>query len=836
MINKFSDSVRRNQKQWMVVITILAVFSFVFDDLVRNSGTLSIGNMIFVAVFCAAGMSIIGYKRGKTAEYGIGGLVVGAIVGYIGINASGPPVVVRTTLGNLTRSNLNQLRSRRMKVENFLMTAVKKIGKESSAPRFGGLDDGSMISFSLLQKEARRMGVSITDEAVNAFLSKATQEKLTNKEYYASLSDAGMSEGELFDIVRSELEVQLVAELLFAPADSHQMMAQFTRGAHSGRIAGQTPEQLWQDYRRLHVHQALSVIAVPATDFVKLVPDPTDSEVRNFFDRYKNNYGDRQGTPGFLTPPKVQLAYLVASNLEAFEKQVSEITDAEVTDYYSKNKNNYRAIELADPTSSLPELKQTPETGVADSADPTKPESTEIEKDTDIPGESPPTNSAPNIETPAGEAETAAENLEAEKKTLPTAESTPSEQSPSQTAEESAATETTPPNKNAGQEGDQSNRSKVAESSPVSDQSSAPAIKYQELDDDLKEQIRETILRDKALIKMGMASDKSLEFMMELSLKHMTLESPNRGTFAETFAESLQTYAADNHLEYKETKTMTQMEFVTSLDEQIGSATDPVVGTRASRPQTSVAEEIFEQDSSGRGYRLQVYTPRRADTLRGSRFVYWKILEVPAQIPNPKDEAVEKSVISAWKLDQARPLAEKRAKEFVEAIKTTEADIPAAISGKTINGTVDSLPAVVSVTPRFTWLRVAESLPQFGLQQPVESTIEGIGQPGYAFMKTIFDDLGNGETGVVFSQSPQTYYAVRVQDRDAAGSEAEGITTLGELQSKFVMEKFTGFLPTPYDFIGSEFQQIIDDNWRESFKKRYAIQFESDSNSDPVDE
>ena len=172
-----------------------------------------------------------------------------------------------------------------------------------------------------------------------------------------------------------------------------------------------------------------------------------------------------------------------------------------------------------------------------------------------------------------------------------------------------------------------------------------------------------------------------------------------------------------------------------------------------------------------------------------------------------------------------------------DLMKDGKADIAAALSGQTINGTTDSPAATIRETPKFSWLRLPQSLPQFGLQRPVESTIEGIGQPGFSFMKMVFDELGDGETGVTVNSSRTSYFAVRVHDRDgASGAEGDGIVTLEALQTQFSREQFTGFLPTPYEFIGAEIQQIVDNRWREGFRKRYGIEFEKTAADGPDEE
>jgi len=363
------------------------------------------------------------------------------------------------------------------------------------------------------------------------------------------------------------------------------------------------------------------------------------------------------------------------------------------------------------------------------------------------------------------------------------------------------------------------------------DAQDAPIATYRELDADLKEQIRETILRERAFEKMGAVAEKAYEFMMERSLEYSSADPNARTDMAAAFADRLKEYAEKNGLEYKETKPMNQTEFLTDLNEQIGNAVHSLSGGGSTK---SVTEEVFEMQDSGRGYRLAVYTPQRADMFRGSRYSYWKIKEIPPSVADFKDEAVQKKVLESYRFEQARPLAEKRAKDVVELMKKGESNLVAALEGQTINGTPESPALTIKESPRFSWLRLPESLPQFSPQRPVETMIPGIGQPGFPFFKTVFEELGNNETGMAYVAANSTFYVVRVHDRDGSGVEGEGVVDQDALYKQFLKERFSGFLPTPYDFFGSEIQQMIDGRWREAFQTQQGIQFEM--NNTPMTE
>ncbi len=888
MTMQFLASVRRNQKQWMVVVTILSIFAFLFDDVVRGANNLTANSTaLFFAVLCAGGMSVLGYPRRHTVLFGVIGFVVGGGVALVGATYAGPKPLARTVFETLTRQKLVEMQNRRMKVNRFLAAAVEKVNKQASAPNFGDTSETSMVAFSVLKREARRLGVVVSDDAVNRFLKEATQDKLSQNDYETALRDVGIGESELFDIIREELEAQLVGRLLSPPANVQQLMAQFSQGRLSGRVAQLTPEQLWENFRKLHVREQLTSVAVPVSEFVKLVPEPSETELREYFDKRKSFVGDDRGNPGFLELPKVQLAYLTASNLEAYEKGLPGATDQEVVDYYLAHKEEYRVFEVPDfEDMKLPDLKggaesvdpaapadaASPANGVKDSPvkdapakdaapDQSKPD-TEKPAEGDKPKESKeePKGEAPKPESakdeapkedaskdqsscgddePAKKDEPATKDAAAEKKDAPAEDAAkPAKDEPAKPAsggaDKPAAKEDAELPKPAA--ADKGEAEPPAPALPTDESLKlappklgapnrgpmAPA-KYRELDDELKLQIREKLLLEKAFEKMGDARDEAFAFMTERSLNYLSASKDDREKLAANFADECKTYAKDHGFEYHETKPMTRMELATSMDEQIGSA----VESSTRRNARTVADLVFDTDSSGRRPRIGLYSPQRAESPK-AKYAYWKIAEIPSQIPDLKNESTRQLVVASWKFEKARELAMKRAGELAELAKKAPADMAAALSGQTINGTSESPAVVVRETPKFTWMRVSQSVPTMGLAFPMESSIDGIDdQPGSDFFKLIFEQLGDGDIGLGLNQAKTAFFVVKVHDRDGAEKPADGVLSLQDLQQQFLKERFNSFIPTPYDFLGTGVQQMLDSNWRQNFNKHFGIKFES---------
>lgn len=91
----------------------------------------------------------------------------------------------------------------------------------------------------------------------------------------------------------------------------------------------------------------------------------------------------------------------------------------------------------------------------------------------------------------------------------------------------------------------------------------------------------------------------------------------------------------------------------------IGRARD---GSGQSRGSRAFAEVFFDGKSP-------LYNPVQLFDAAGRRYLAWKVADAPAYVPALKD--VRADVVAAWKLDRARPLAEKAARDL--ASKATKA-------------------------------------------------------------------------------------------------------------------------------------------------------------------
>ncbi len=370
--------IRKHQKVMMVITIGLCMFAFIFLGAIEQSG--GQGMLPIVGLMMGAGVFwIIGNQAGKPRRYTVVGAMLGVLLGLWLPRLSNSSAEVWTTVGDFSPQEVQQLITNRQNANRFMASAYAATHKTDNpnlqqfAAQFlnqgifgtqfhlisadpKNLPEDVIFGF-LLRHEAEEMGITVSDASVIKHIKDATtpagfifekRGELSGSEFKEIRSNLGLSETELFDILRSEIQAQIARRML-AP--------------QTLRI----PEQSWQDYRKVNVKQSLEVTALNVEAFAdEVVPLPLDdSELEAFFERHKANFPGQTslGAPGFFQPRKVQLAFLEA-DYETIEAKVPDITDDEIADYYQENKDRFYRIDR------LPEFLDAPESPTSESDSP----------------------------------------------------------------------------------------------------------------------------------------------------------------------------------------------------------------------------------------------------------------------------------------------------------------------------------------------------------------------------------------------------------------------------------------------------------------------------------
>ncbi len=125
-----------------------------------------------------------------------------------------------------------------------------------------------------------------------------------------------------------------------------------------------------------------------------------------------------------------------------------------------------------------------------------------------------------------------------------------------------------------------------------------------------------------------------------------------------------------------------------------------------------------------------------------NRYLWWKLADEPVRIP-PLDEIKEK-VVHAWKMIEARKLAQTKADEYASEVRQAQKPLKEVLKDQS---------ADIFTAGPFSWLSRRTSDPN---AIPVLTEVSGVKDAGNDFMKAVFA-LQPGQAGVAANQ-PLTVY------------------------------------------------------------------------------
>ena len=167
-------------------------------------------------------------------------------------------VVFETNIGNVTEMTIYNLGTQRRTLNRFIETAYVRSHPEyekfigmilPQAMRqfsFGGVSEFEILDKWLHLHEAEELGITVADHQIDDYIDQITDKKLSKKKFLEIVRDMQISPKELYDLFRTELEVQTARRLtLPVPLPS--------------------PEKYWQYFQELNTRQKIAVAAVPVS-------------------------------------------------------------------------------------------------------------------------------------------------------------------------------------------------------------------------------------------------------------------------------------------------------------------------------------------------------------------------------------------------------------------------------------------------------------------------------------------------------------------------------------------------------------------------------------------
>ncbi len=169
-----------------------------------------------------------------------------------------------------------------------------------------------------------------------------------------------------------------------------------------------------------------------------------------------------------------------------------------------------------------------------------------------------------------------------------------------------------------------------------------------------------------------------------------------------------------------------------------------------------------ERFSNGRGFvdemldpKLGLYEPVELTDIVGGRYLARKLKDEAPRIPPLED--VRGDVVHAWKLEKARPLAEKAARDLAAKLK---ADSQGKIEGERVDG------HDVLAVPPIARRQSGVSTNPFEPAPEVETPVPDVPHAGEAFRDAYFA-LQEGQPAVAADRPETTYYVMALDRREA---------------------------------------------------------------------
>ena len=869
---------RKNQRMMIAVLIGLSMFAFIVAGSINETNA-----PVFLGVILGAlGLWLLSNKGGSEGWLiaAVGG-IVGGFVGAFAPGWFGQDAAVYTSEGNLTHTEIAEIIEDQQDANEFLGRAFNLVVERTPEEEQRQLTSPAPFRFLevvnqptaernaaltyLFGKKADEMGITLTDEAVQQYILDATNGELTKSEFEQVRSQLRVGTSKLFDMLREQLRAREAYRLL-SPV-----------GAASLGPSAPTPQELWNEFKKLKEEATVAITTLPVEEFVAQVEEPSEAELQAYFERYKTQMPLPNGTPGFRIPRQVRVAYveILASEIR---ENVTPPTQEEILAHYEANKARYEFSQQmpgqgeaeAAPSSTAPAEAPRPKTSGADADGTTMTET------------APEDSAQPASQSPAADNGQTNPKSPAEAVKPPSPESAPATESSAVISRDGTMFVSFQPEGKTAKPATSAGASAVqaGKPSPPSDSKASPAAKA----DDAKEsasagpklpqipeegamktpaadeaaksagdmptsvadsgaddgpskdtlaRIREELMaqrvRDALDARQIEVRDRVDEILQEV-MSTLPLppnpeeeqavrkyESARTAAIAEAIDRIEKFAKQHDDLQWHFTPAMSYEDLVTSDDYPVGQA----LRWRENQPpfgadNTPIADLLFGSPPDA-----PLLPIGGRSMLNNSRYVLFKAADLASRVPEFTEEGVQEQVTQAWKLVEARKLAEQRAAELVVAANETEGPLAKAIEKKTVTGQTPGEELTVEEIGPFTWL-TRSSVPSRGMAMPaiVPTTLPRLPAAGEEFMETVFETTGVGKAGMAPSVDRQSFYVVQVKSRTP---EKE----LQAVREEFMKEDFFGgqmmFAMNPYRRQAITEAMQVRQQWLENFLERHEF-------------
>lgn len=795
---------RKNQKAMIATLGLLAILAFVF-------------------------LTPIAMYYGRSGAGGAGGE---------------NPVVVKTTkYGDLTARDISIMQQQKRKLLGFFLDLINVSSKDDYVTMMqrqntirqflGDASEESVVNTWLLSQRAKELGMSVNDSVVADIIR----------------SMAGDNVGpEVIQDIRTRQE--LPEDVLFGLLQE-ELMAENLKNSFLISLLPMTPGQRWDYFQRLNRTVSAQVAPVEVARFVEEVPEPTEQELKKFFDEHKNNITyPGSPEPGFRVPQMADVEYLKADYSQFAD--LNSVTDEEIEKYYQENRDTqFRKIDLPGLPEGMDFESSSLLRGLQDQlGTPAQTPAAETPA-TETPAAETPAAETPVTETPAAEAPAAitpaveapaAETpaVEAPAAEVPATEETPATEAPAaETPDSSSVTRSVFRLVSMQEEnqGDQPASEPVAQ--PASEPVAQPAAEEPATDAPESAEVKEsapgeqpadvekTADAEKAADTSTPAVNPSALGAGLSELDPITNEPP---TISVTPYKSLEEVKDDirqtlalRQARERMQKVLNQAKAKIRKHHELVAISEseekaPVLDLKKLAEESNLthgktglksAVDLYDTEI-GKSIVEGIYQPVAAMIVEGTHdnqqgiaydddqnyYLFWRVEGTEEKTPELTDKGVREQVVQAWKQVQARALAVKEAERLVKEAKK---------SGQSLRNSIGKSEGVqVKSTGPFSWVQYGNLAPSTGqrtLQMGQPASVE---KPGEEFMEAIYSLQPDG-VNVAMNYPKTIAYVIQLTDTTPSND---------VLWSIFKSEHFENYA----GIAGSDLRQVSDD-WLEKLKE-----------------
>jgi hypothetical protein len=793
-------------------------------------------------------------------------------------NRSAGALVATWNGGSLNQGQLGSLVQQRLIVDQFLKTLFSMGGGQSGYDLPSSIPvlllrsqkieevESDVIGTEVMAEMAAKVGMTVSVQMINHYIEEMGLKKVGGDQIEMILSRIGsgnarQNEAIVFSMLRKML------------------LAHFYRQMYNDQSMVVLPQQRWDDWRKVNERISLQVAELPVEKFLPEVPNPTDVQLTAFYNEYKdadpNRYllvGGRElpsPEPGLARPRRVRLQYLLGNVAERAEKLAGSVTEAEIKDYYERNKRleftkldlpveeppaeEQPAVPPASSDQAQPGAATSPEaapTGEAKPADTATPPATEAttpaarapaaepsEPGASEPAEStPPANPAPPASTESSEKESSSEARRSSPFRLVGFQAPPSESA----SEPSAATEEAAPESSANapskaneppanakppapapaKDAAAAGATEAPPAQPATDSAApatpapasatpsapaAPSNAEEVVEYEPLEKVRDEIRRN-------LATDKAVEELKRVmgeAAAELQAEYNRYGSqMVEARASNKKTPPPPQRL--RDLKWLAE-KFGLTYEETTPLTVRELFETAVGK--AGDAESQAANVTQMAFTTLDLYEPFLAREIGGNWYVLMKIEDTPRKVPEFKD--VRDEVVKAWKRREAAKLADKKSKELAAEAEKSPQPFDEFFSSKGFN--------VIKQTEFFSWRGYPVGREGTGTP-PGLGDVPELKNVGPDFMETAFSLDGNKTVGLLnFDQSMA--YVIRLNRRQYSEDELKKLFLEEEAawpgRIDMLREHFSIFdNAVAKELLEERTGLVLDDAWLQQRKER----------------